>query len=138
MPASASTASALPALDLGPLGQVSLYARDAARTEAWYRDVLGLPHVFTFGDLVFFDCRGTRLYIHAVGDETWRPSSVLYFVVPDIHAAHDELVRRGIKVTGAPHMTFRDDTTGAEEWMAFFEDPDANVLAVIARVSPPA
>jgi DNA-binding CsgD family transcriptional regulator/catechol 2,3-dioxygenase-like lactoylglutathione lyase family enzyme len=125
-------------LQLGSLGQVSMYARDANATEAWYRDVLKLPEVFRFGDLVFFDCGGVRLYIHAVGDEKWRPSSVLYFEVPDIKAAHEELVARGIKFSGAPHMIFKDDTSGVEEWMAFFEDPDTNMLAVMARVEPAA
>jgi catechol 2,3-dioxygenase-like lactoylglutathione lyase family enzyme len=123
-------------LQLGPLGQVSMYARDAAATETWYRDVLRLPEVFRFGDLVFFDCGGVRLYIHAVGDEKWRPSSVLYFTVPDIAAAHEELAGRGIKFSGAPHMIYKDDESGAEEWMAFFEDPDTNMLAIMARVTP--
>ena len=124
-------------LKLGTLGQVSMYARDAAATEAWYRDVLQLPEVFRFGDLVFFDCGGVRLYIHAVGDEKWRPSSVLYFVVDDIRTAHDELTRRGIRFSGAPHRIHRDEATGDEEWMAFFEDPDANLLAIMARASAP-
>ena len=123
-------------LPLDQLGQVSMYARDAATSEAWYRDVLQLPEVFRFGDLVFFECGGVRLYIHAVGDEKWRPSSVLYFVVPDIQAAHQALLDRGIKVTGAPHLVFTDDATGVEEWMVFFEDPDTNVLALMSRVSP--
>jgi DNA-binding CsgD family transcriptional regulator/catechol 2,3-dioxygenase-like lactoylglutathione lyase family enzyme len=125
-------------LKLGPLGQVSMYARSAPVTEAWYRDVLQLPHIFTFGDLVFFDCGGIRLYIHAVGDEKWRPSSVVYFLVPDITAAHAELSARGVKFGQAPHMIFKDDNTGIEEWMAFFDDPDGNMLAIMARVAPPA
>jgi len=125
-------------LTIGPLGQVSMYAVDAARAEAWYRDVLGLAHVFTFGDLVFFDCGGVRLYIHAVGAAEWRKSSVLYFLVPDIAAAHTTLSARGVHFSGAPHMIYRDDTSGVEEWMAFFDDPDGNTLAIMARVAPAA
>ena len=123
---------------LGPLGQVSLYARTASTTESWYRDVLRLPHVFTFGDLVFFDCGGVRLYIHAVGEEKWRASSVLYFLVPDIHAAKADLESRGVEFKQAPHMIFKHDDTGVEEWMAFFDDPDGNMLAITARVAPEA
>jgi len=115
-----------------------MYAVDAARAEAWYRDVLGLAHVFTFGDLVFFDCGGVRLYIHAVGAAEWRKSSVLYFLVPDIAAAHTTLSARGVHFSGAPHMIYRDDTSGVEEWMAFFDDPDGNTLAIMARVAPAA
>lgn len=121
-------------LTLGPLGQVSMLTRNAANAEAWYRDTLRLPHIFTFGDLVFFDCGGTRLYLREVADEEWRHSSILYFLVPDIAAAHTELAGRGVSFSGAPHMIFRDDSTGIEEWMAFFEDPDGNILAVMARV----
>ena len=125
-------------VQLGPIGQVSMYARTASTIEAWYRDVLQLPHVFTFGDLVFFDMAGVRLYIHAVGDEKWRPSSVLYFIVPDIHAAKADLESRGVAFKQAPHMIFKDDTTGVEEWMAFFDDPDGNMLAITSRVAPEA
>jgi DNA-binding CsgD family transcriptional regulator/catechol 2,3-dioxygenase-like lactoylglutathione lyase family enzyme len=132
------TAAASGGLELGPLGQVSMYARSAAATEAWYRDVLRLPHIFTFGDLVFFDCAGIRLYLHAVGDEKWRPSSVLYFLVADIGQAHRELTERGVKFQGAPHRIYKDDTTGVEDWMAFFDDPDGNMLAIMAHVAPEA
>ena len=125
-------------LQLGPVGQVSMLTRDSARAEAWYRDVLGLPHVFTFGDLVFFDCAGTRLYIQQVPDSDWRPGSILYFLVPDITAAHATLLQRGVRFRGAPHLIYSDDVTGVEEWMAFFEDPDDNMLALMSRVEPEA
>jgi catechol 2,3-dioxygenase-like lactoylglutathione lyase family enzyme len=129
-------ATATTMLQLGPIGQVSMYARSAAATEAWYRDVLKLPHIFTFGDLVFFDMDGVRLYIHAVADEKWRPSSVIYFLVPDIHAGKAELESRGVKFNQAPHMIFKDDNTGVEEWFAFFDDPDGNMLAITSRIKP--
>ena len=33
-----------------------------------------------------------------------------------------------------PHVIHRDDAAGTEEWMAFFEDPDGNTLALMSRV----
>ena len=60
-------------LRLGPVAQVSLYVRDVRRAERFYGETLGLPHHFTFGDLAFFDMAGTRLYLHAVPEEKWRP-----------------------------------------------------------------
>jgi catechol 2,3-dioxygenase-like lactoylglutathione lyase family enzyme len=124
-------------LALGPLGQVSMLTKDAAAAERWYKEVLELPHILTFGDLVFFDCGGTRLYIRQMrGAEEWRNSSTLYFLVPDIQFAYEELGRRGVHMLGAPHMIFKDDNTGVEEWMAFFDDPDGNTHAVMARVAP--
>ena len=124
------------ALRLGRLGQVSLLCRDIGRTEAFYRDTLGFPHVFTFGDLPFFDMEGVRLYLRAVPDDQWRPGSTLYFTVDDIHGAFAELKERGVRTTSAPHVIYTDDATGAEEWMGFFEDPDGNTLSIMSRVSP--
>ena len=121
-------------LSLGPLAQISMLCRSADRTENWYRDVLRLPHVFTFGDLVFFDCGGTRLYLREVSEAEFRLSSTLYFAVEDMATAVRVLEDRGVKFQGAPHMIFEDPETGTEEWFAFFEDPDGNSLSLLARV----
>ena len=117
------------------LGQVSLLCRDVGRTEAFYRDTLGLPHLFTFGDLAFFQAGETRIFARAVPDDEWRAGSILYLAVPDIHAAHDALVGNGVTVQAAPHRIHTHDD-GTEEWMAFFEDPDRNTLAFMATASP--
>lgn len=123
-------------LTLGPLGQISMLCRSAEQTEAWYRDMLQLPHVFTFGELVFFDCGGTRLYFRQVPDAEWRKGSILYFLVADMNVARDVLAERGVLFQGAPHLIYKDADSGVEEWMAFFDDPDGNTLALMARVSP--
>jgi DNA-binding CsgD family transcriptional regulator/catechol 2,3-dioxygenase-like lactoylglutathione lyase family enzyme len=123
-------------LTLGPLGQVSMLCRSAEATEAWYRDVLRLRHIFTFGELVFFDCDGTRLYFRQVPEDEWRKGSTLYFLVQDINSAHQLLSDRGIHFQGAPHLIYKDDATGAEEWMAFFDDPDGNTIGIMARAEP--
>jgi DNA-binding CsgD family transcriptional regulator/catechol 2,3-dioxygenase-like lactoylglutathione lyase family enzyme len=121
---------------LGELAQVSLLCRSAAAAETWYRDVLRLPHVFTFGPLVFFDMQGTRLFIREVPEKEFRASSIRYFAVDDINVATDVLKGRGVKFQGAPHMIYKDDATGLEEWFSFFEDPDGNTLSLLARVAP--
>jgi DNA-binding CsgD family transcriptional regulator/catechol 2,3-dioxygenase-like lactoylglutathione lyase family enzyme len=121
---------------LGPIAQVSLSVRDVARAEQFYGETLGLPHVFTFGDLAFFDADGTRLYLHRKDEADWRPGSVLYFLVDDIHVAQEALSARGVRFTGAPHVIYTDDATGVEEWMTFFDDDEGNTLALTARVAP--
>lgn len=121
---------------LGPIGQVSLSIRDVARAERFYGEVLGLPHVFTFGDLAFFDADGVRIYLHRKDPADWRPGSILYFLVGDIHAVKESLAERGVRFSGAPHVIYTDDDTGAEEWMTFFEDGEGNTLALMSRVTP--
>jgi DNA-binding CsgD family transcriptional regulator/predicted enzyme related to lactoylglutathione lyase len=121
---------------LGPIGQVSLSIRDVERATRFYSETLGLPHIFTFGDLAFFDAAGVRLYLHRKDEEDWRPGSIVYFVCDDIRAAHDRLSQRGVYFTGAPHLIFTDEETGIEEWMAFFEDGEGNTLALMSRLAP--
>ena len=121
---------------LGPIGQIARAVKDFPRAEAWYRDVLGLPHLYTFGTLAFFDCGGTRLMIEdrsIVEVPGLNNDSVLYFRVADIQATCDALRARGVEFVGAPHIihTHQD---GTEEWMAFFRDPDGGLLALMSQV----
>ncbi|PZF81248.1 VOC family protein [Jiangella anatolica] len=122
-------------LKLGPIGQIARPTSDIGAAVAWYRDVLGLPHLYTFGDLAFFDCGGTRLFLVAGDEGAGAAASVLYFRVDDIHAAHRELTARGVAFTDAPHLIHRHDS-GMEEWMAFFADLDGQPLALMAQVTP--
>jgi methylmalonyl-CoA/ethylmalonyl-CoA epimerase len=124
------------AMRLGAIGQVSLSIRDISRGERFYGEILGLPHVFTFGDLAFFDASGTRLYLHRKDEAEWRPGSILYFLVDDIHAAQESLAARDVRFSGAPHVIYTDEATGTEEWMTFFEDGEGNTLALMSRVAP--
>ncbi len=117
---------------LGAIGQVSRTVADLAASTAFYGEALGLPHLYTFGELAFFDCGGTRLYLHQT---EVTPESVLYFRVPDIHAAHTELSDKGVTFVGAPHMIHRH-ADGTEEWMAFFTDPEGRTLALMAQTGP--
>ena len=123
-------------LKLGPIGQIARAVKDIGKAEAWYRDVMGLPHLYTYGKLAFFDCGGTRLFLEESGNiETpgLKNDSVLYFRVPDINAAAGELESRGVKFVSAPHMIFKHPD-GMEEWMAFFEDCDGGMLSIMSQV----
>jgi DNA-binding CsgD family transcriptional regulator/catechol 2,3-dioxygenase-like lactoylglutathione lyase family enzyme len=119
-------------LSLGQLGQISRTVKDIDAARTWYADALGLRHLYSFGDLAFFDCGGVRLFL-AQGDSDGQ--SILYFRVPDIQAAHAELSSRGVVFAGAPHMIHKHED-GTEEWMAFFNDNDGRPLAIMAQVAP--
>ena len=125
-------------LQLGPIGQIARAVKDIEQAEAWYRDILGLTHMYTYGKLAFFDCGGTRLMVEErtiIDVPNLHNDSVLYFRVVDINAAHDELHSRGVSFRGAPHMIFKHPD-GTEEWMAFFEDMDGGLLALMSEVKP--
>lgn len=115
---------------LGPVGQVARSVQDVAAARAWYRDVLGLRHLYSFGNLAFFDCDGLRLFL---SEGEARAESILYFRVADIRTAHAALCERGVEFTHAPHLIHTHDD-GTEEWMAFFKDNEGRPLALMAQV----
>ena len=125
-------------LALGPIGQIARAVKDLAEAERFYRDVLRLRHLFTAGKLAFFDCGGVRLMLEdrsIIDVPDLHNDSVLYFRVDDIHAAQQELERRGVTFTGAPHMIYKHPD-GLEEWLTFFHEPGGGLLSLIAQVTP--
>lgn len=133
---SAALAAFLPNLDqefaMGPIGQISRSVSDIAAARRWYEEVVGLTHLYSFGDLAFFDCGGTRLFLSQA--EAPGPESILYFRVDDIRVSHTALESAGVEFLNAPHMIHRHDD-GTEEWMAFFNDPDGRPLAIMSQVA---
>jgi DNA-binding CsgD family transcriptional regulator/catechol 2,3-dioxygenase-like lactoylglutathione lyase family enzyme len=114
------------------VGQISRSVADVGAAEHWYRDVLGLDHLYTFGDLVFFDCGGTRVML---SQAEHRPDneSLVYLRVPDIDAAYERLTDNGVEFINAPHMIHKHGD-GTEEWMAFFNDLEGRPLAIMSVV----
>src|SRR5438445_12804924 len=92
-------------LGIQNIGQISIIVHDLQRATAFYRDVLGLPLLFTVPNLAFFDCGGVRLMLGpAETAEFDHPSSILYFRVPDLNAAYQKLVERGARIFAPPSM----------------------------------
>ncbi len=114
------------------LGQVARTTKDHPTALAWYRDVLGLPELYTFGNLSFFDLGGVRLMLGEEGG-SGKSDSILYLRVPDIHGRQASLEARGVIFTHAPHMVHRHED-GTEEWMAFFEDNEQRPLALMTQI----
>ena len=59
-------------------------------------------------------------------------SSVIYYKVRDLHAAFTTLSKRGIQFEVKPHVIAK--MPDHELWMAFFRDPDENLLALMSEV----
>lgn len=118
-------------VSLGAIGQIARTVTNIAAARAWYGDVLGLQHLYSFGNLAFFDCGGVRLFLSE--GEGSPADSILYFRVPDVRTAHQAMTQRGVAFTHAPHMIHRHDD-GTEEWMAFFTDNENRPLAIMAQV----
>ena len=93
---------------------------------------LGLKHLFNPPGMAIFDCGGVRVMLaKPEKPEFDHPSSILYFQVEDIHAAHGVLESKGVRFEAKPHLVAK--LPGADLWMAFFRDSEGNLHALTAE-----
>ena len=85
------------------IGQLHITVSDLETSVAFYRDVLGLPHLFTVEGqpMAFFQAGSVRLYLGETPDERFRSRPVVYYAVDDLEAAYAEVTGRGARVDGA-------------------------------------
>ena len=107
----------------------NIATRDAQRTRAWYRDVLGLepdaknPHELTAGQVTL-----TFWEPEAEGIEFKPDIAGFALRVPDVEAAKVELESKGVECAGS-------GDTGVCR-MAVFLDPDGNAVILHRRYAP--
>jgi DNA-binding CsgD family transcriptional regulator/catechol 2,3-dioxygenase-like lactoylglutathione lyase family enzyme len=118
---------------LGSIAQIARSVQDIKKAEAWYKNVLGLPHLYTFGNLAFFDCDGTRLMLSQ--ESAVVAESILYMRVSNIGATYELLKSRGVEFINAPHMVHRH-ADGTEEWLSMLKDPEGRPLGIMAQAKP--
>ena len=119
-----------PEVSLNNVGQIARRVKEIDKSTAFYRDVVGLPLLYEFDKLAFFDMNGLRLMLEEASKV--ENESVIYFTVDDIDASYEALSDRGASFVSAPHLIHRHED-GVEEWMAFFEDPEARLLGLMSR-----
>jgi methylmalonyl-CoA/ethylmalonyl-CoA epimerase len=119
---------------LSQIGQVAVTVKDLDSGVAFYRDALGMRFLFEVPNMAFFDCSGVRLMLAGPsGGVEQRANSIIYFQVNDIHDAFQALSERDVGFVNDPHLVAR---MGDQElWMAFFEDVDGNVLALMGEIT---
>jgi methylmalonyl-CoA/ethylmalonyl-CoA epimerase len=119
---------------LREIGQIAVPVSDLDRSIAFYRDVLGMRFLFQAPPgLGFFDCNGIRLLLDAPAKkQAENYSSIIYYKVADIQAAFASLTSRGVNFAVEPERVAK--MADHELWMAFFHDPDDNLLAIMSEV----
>jgi methylmalonyl-CoA/ethylmalonyl-CoA epimerase len=122
-----------PQLQISGIGQISVTVHDLQRAIAFYRDVLEIRFHFEIPNAAFFDCGGIRLML-AVPEapEFDHPSSILYYRVGEIQQAYELLRSREVPFEHEPQLIARLE--GFDLWLAFFRDPENNLLALMSEV----
>ena len=112
------------------LAQICRTTADLEAAKAFYGEILGLPLLYAFPGMAFFQVGEARLYLQQA--EKAAAESILYLRVGDIHAAHTRLHGQGVEFFNAPHMIHRHGD-GTEEWMAEFRDNEGRPLALMCQ-----
>lgn len=120
-------------ISLSQIGQISVNVHDLERAAVFYKETLGVKHLFTVPpNMAFFDCGGIRLMLaFPERPEFVHPSSILYFKVPDIEQAHKVLAARGVRFETKPMLVAAMATH--DLWLAEFRDSENNVLALMCE-----
>ncbi len=113
------------------LGQVAIVVADVPVATAFYRDVLGLQHLFDAGpELSFLAAGDVRVMLTTPkGHGSVGANSVLYFSVPDVDAAYAAALARGATAERSPMRTAQ--LSDHELWIAFVRDPDGNLVGLM-------
>jgi len=125
----------MPTVNLSQIGQIAVNAHDIDRAVEFYRETLGMKHLFTIPKMAFFDCNGINLMLATPEKPEFdHPSSIIYFNVENIQEVFQILSGRGVEFEEGPQLVARMDSY--DLWMAFFRDPENNLLALMSK-SPP-
>ena len=124
------------AVSLSRIKQIALPVDSIDEAKVFYRDVLGLRHLFDAPPgLSFFDCGGVRLMLAAPaaqGKDGPQQHAVLFYDVSDIKETHARIKSSGAKSLGEPHCIAR--MNGLEVWVGELSDGQGNVVGLISEV----
>ncbi len=106
---------------------------------AFYRDTLGLRFLRDDGFALVFEMDGAMLRIGKVSGFTPAQNTVLGWETEEIVSAMNELAQKGVKFERYPNMG-QDEmgvcTFPTGDKVAWFRDPDGNVLSVSQLAAP--
>jgi methylmalonyl-CoA/ethylmalonyl-CoA epimerase len=112
------------------IAQIAVTIDDLERAKSFYRDVLGLEHLFDAPPgLAFFRCGETRLMLSRPEGAETSGNSILYYGVEDVAAEHRALAERGVAFEEEPRCIAQVD--GRDIWLAVCRDSEGNLLGLM-------
>lgn len=113
------------------IAQVAIVVRDLGRAKAFYGGVLGLAHLFDAPPgLSFYQCGETRLMLSLPEETDKAPSSILYYGVDDVDAAHAAMAAAGVAFEEGPRTIAKVE--GKDIRLAVCGDGEGNMLGLIS------
>src|SRR5258705_8979892 len=120
-------------VSLSKIRQVALPVNDIAEATRFYRDTLGMRHLFDAPPgLSFFDCGGVQLMLagpDAQGKDGGEEHAVPFYHVTDIRGVPGRIKTSGAKSIEEPRAI--GPTKGREIWGSSFNDGQGNVVSLM-------
>ena len=124
------------AVSLSRIKQIAIPVHSLDNAKAFYRDTLGMRHLFDAPPaLSFFDCGGVQLMLagpEAQGKDGDQQHAVLFYDVSDIKKTHALIRSSGAKSLEEPRMITR--MNGREIWISSVSDGQGNVVSLMSDV----
>jgi methylmalonyl-CoA/ethylmalonyl-CoA epimerase len=121
---------------LSRIRQIAIPVRDITEATRFYRDTLGLRHLFDAPPaLSFFDCGGVQLMLagpEGQGKDGDQQHAVLFYDVSDIKSTHAKIESSGAKSLEDPRVIAR--MNGREIWVSAISDGQGNVVSLMSDV----
>lgn len=112
----------------------SFSVKDLKAAKEFYGQTLGLE-VSETNEALEMNAKGNRVFIYPKADHSPATFTILNFQVDDVDKAVDELGRRGIQMEHYNQKDIKTDERGIMRGngptIAWFKDPDGNILSVI-------
>ena len=125
------------AASLSRIKQIAVPVHDLEEAKRFYRDVLGLQHLFDAPPaLSFFNCGGIQLMLTgpaAQGKDGDTQHPVLFYDVSDIKSAYAKIIAAGAASLNEPHIIAR--MNGREIWIAELDDGQGNVVGLMGEAA---
>jgi methylmalonyl-CoA/ethylmalonyl-CoA epimerase len=123
-------------VSLSRIRQIALPVRDTGEAKRFYRDILGLRHLFDAPPaLSFFDCGGVQLMLagpDGQGKDGDQQHAVLFYDVADIKGTHARIKSTGATSLEEPRVIAR--INGREIWISSISDGQGNVVGLMSDV----
>lgn len=123
-------------VSLNRITQIAIPVNSIDEARAFYRDTLGMKHLFDAPPaLAFFDCGGIRLMLagpEGQGKDGPSQHAVLFYDVSDIKATHARIKASGARSLEEPHVIAR--MNGREIWIAAVSDGQGNSVSLMSEI----
>jgi methylmalonyl-CoA/ethylmalonyl-CoA epimerase len=124
-------------VSLSKIRQIALPVREIETAKRFYRDTLGMRHLFDAPPaLSFFDCGGVQLMLagpEGQGKDGAEQHGVVFYDVSDIRDTHAAIEASGAETLEKPRVIAR--MNGREIWVSSISDGQGNVVSLMSDVA---